>query len=137
MKLKSARWTFWLTTTLFSASMVVSGVLYLTNAGFKERFAHLGFPSYFRVELAIFKLMGAPMLLVPVRLPMKEWAYAGFFITLVSASLAHFESGDSIAKVMNPVLMAVVLTASYLSYQKLSWGQHCRRVVDRRTDNEL
>ena len=65
MNLTSARWTFWLTTTLFCAAMAVSAVLYLTNAGFKERFAHLGFPSYFRVELAIFKLAGVFALLLP------------------------------------------------------------------------
>lgn len=131
MNLKSSRWTFWLTMTLFSATMVVSAVLYLTNAGFKEKFAHLGFPSYFRVELAVFKLTGVFVLLLPARSPMKEWAYAGFFITLVSASLAHFESGDSIAKVMSPVLTAVLLTTSYLSYQKFSRGQHYRPAVDR------
>jgi uncharacterized membrane protein YhdT len=78
MNLKSARWTLWLTTTLFCAAMAVSAVLYLTNAGFKERFAHLGFPSYFRVELAVFKLAGVFALLLPARFPMKEWAYAGF-----------------------------------------------------------
>ncbi|HTB98471.1 MAG TPA: DoxX family protein [Terracidiphilus sp.] len=131
MNLKSARWTFWLTTTLFCAAMAFSAVLYLTNAGFKERFAHLGFPSYFRVELAVFKLAGVFALLLPARVPMKEWAYAGFFITLISASLAHFESGDSTAKVMNPILTAVLLTASYFSYRKLNQGRHYIPAVDK------
>jgi hypothetical protein len=131
MNLTSARWMFWLTTTLFCAAMAVSAVLYLTNAGFKERFAHLGFPSYFRVELAIFKLAGVFALLLPARFPIKEWAYAGFFITLISAFLAHFESGDNIAKVINPVLTAVLLTASYLSYRKLSRERHYDPAIDK------
>jgi uncharacterized membrane protein YhdT len=131
MNTKSARWTFWLTTILFCAAMATSAVLYLTNAGFKQRFAHLGFPSYFRVELAVFKLAGVFAHLLPARLPMKEWAYAGFFITLISASLAHFESGDSIAKVMNPMLTAVLLTASYLSYRMLDRECHYDPAVDK------
>jgi hypothetical protein len=58
MSLRSARLTFWITTTLFCATMGLSAVLYLTNVGFQEKFSHLGFPSYFRIELALFKFAG-------------------------------------------------------------------------------
>ena len=34
------------------------------------------------------------LLLAPVPARLKEWAYAGFAITLVSALIAHFAVGD-------------------------------------------
>jgi hypothetical protein len=59
-----------------------------------ESFQHLGFPGYFRVELAFAKLLGAVLLVVPVPPRVKEWAYAGFAITLGSALIAHLSVGD-------------------------------------------
>jgi len=60
-----------------------------------EVFAHLGFPAYFRIELSWAKLAGVAALLVPmVPARLKEWAYAGFAITLVSALVAHLSVGD-------------------------------------------
>ena len=59
-----------------------------------EAFTHLGFPAYFRVELAWAKLLGVVLLLAPVPARLKEWAYAGFAINLVSALIAHLAVGD-------------------------------------------
>src|SRR5258705_6832607 len=59
-----------------------------------EAFTHLGFPAYFRVELSWAKLLGVVLLLAPVPARLKEWAYAGFAITLGSALIAHFSVGD-------------------------------------------
>ena len=59
-----------------------------------EMFTHLGFPDYFRVELSWAKLLGVVLLLTPVSGRLKEWAYAGFAITLASALIGHFAMGD-------------------------------------------
>jgi hypothetical protein len=59
-----------------------------------EAYTHLGFPDYFRIELALAKLLGAVLLLAPAPARLKEWAYAGFAITLGSALIAHFAVGD-------------------------------------------
>ena len=40
------------------------------------------------------KLLGVVLLLAPVPARLKEWAYAGFAITLASALIAHFSVGD-------------------------------------------
>jgi len=94
-------------------------VLYLTNIGFKERFGHLGFPSYFRIELALFKLAGVVVLLLPFPRFLKEWAFAGFFIVLLSAFIAHLASGDGLKKAMAPVSVAVLLAASYMVFSMM------------------
>ena len=57
-------------------------------------FTRLGFPTYFRVELAWAKLLGIVLLLAPVPARLKEWAYAGFAIVLGSALIAHLSMGE-------------------------------------------
>lgn len=78
-----------------------------------------GYPGYFRVELAIAKLLGAALLLLPVPPRLKEWAYAGFTITFISAFIAHAVSGDPATPRVMTVLLLAFLTGSYLSYHQL------------------
>jgi hypothetical protein len=59
-----------------------------------QMFAHLGFPDYFRAELSWAKFLGVAVLLAPVSARLKEWAYAGFAFTIISALVAHFALGD-------------------------------------------
>jgi uncharacterized membrane protein YphA (DoxX/SURF4 family) len=118
MNAKALKITYWTTTGIFSAMMLFSAFLYLTGPQMEEAFRHLGFPSYFRVELALFKIIGVVFLLFPLSNRLKEWAYAGFFITLISAFTAHFCSGDGPDKYMAPVIFAVILLASYWTLQK-------------------
>jgi hypothetical protein len=61
----------------------------------KDAFAHLGLPNWFRIELTVAKILGALALLIPT-IPnrIKEFAYCGFAITLISAIIAHSSSGD-------------------------------------------
>ena len=118
--MKTAKITYWATTIIISAMMMLSVVMYLTSAQAAEGFAHLGFPGYFRVELAIAKFMGVIALLLPAaKGRIKEWAYFGFFITFVSAFIAHFSAGDPAGKWVTVLVMTGILIASYLSYHKL------------------
>lgn len=61
-----------------------------------QAFAHLGFPNrYFRIELSLAKLAGVAALLIPlVPARVKEWAYAGFAINVVSAVITHISIRD-------------------------------------------
>jgi len=85
---------FWIATVLFCLQIGFTAYAQLRLPQVAEAFTHLGFPDYFRVELAWAKLIGAVLLLVPVPARLKEWVYAGFAITLVSALIAHFSVGD-------------------------------------------
>jgi hypothetical protein len=85
---------FWIVTALFCLQIGFTAYAQLSLPVVAEAFAHLGFPDYFRVELALAKLLGVVVLLAPVPARLKEWAYAGFAITLVSALIAHFSVGD-------------------------------------------
>jgi len=103
---------YWISTGLFSAMMAMSAIAYLTQPMMVQAFHHLGFPDYFRVELAIAKLLGVAALLLPVPERVKEWAFAGFLITLVSAIVAH-STVDGPAKAVAPVVALGLLILSY------------------------
>lgn len=81
-------------TALFCLQMSFTAYAQLTLPQVAQSFEHLGFPPYFRMELAIAKLIGVLVLLAPVPERLKEWAYAGFAINLISALIAHVAVGD-------------------------------------------
>jgi hypothetical protein len=85
---------FWIVTALFCLQIVFTAWAQLRLPEVSAAFTHLGFPGYFRVELSWAKLVGVLLLLAPVAARLKEWAYAGFAITLGSALIAHFSVGD-------------------------------------------
>jgi hypothetical protein len=85
---------FWIVTALFCMQMGFTAWAQLRLPGAMEGMARLGFPDYFRVELAWAKFLGVALMLAPVPARLKEWAYAGFAINLGSALIAHFAMGD-------------------------------------------
>jgi len=85
---------FWIATALFCLQIGFTAYAQLVLPQVAEAFTHLGFPGYFRVELSWAKFLGVVLLLAPVPARLKEWAYAGFAITLGSALIAHFAVGD-------------------------------------------
>src|SRR5262245_63174087 len=85
---------YWIVTALFCLQIAFTAYAQLRLPQVAEAFARLGFPAYFRMELAWAKLLGVVVLLAPVAARLKEWAYAGFAITLVSALIAHIAVGD-------------------------------------------
>jgi surface polysaccharide O-acyltransferase-like enzyme len=86
--------SFWAVTALFCLQMSFTAYAQLRLPQVAQEFAHLGFPTYFRVELSWAKLLGAVLLLAPVPAWLKEWAYAGFAINLASALIAHLAVGN-------------------------------------------
>jgi DoxX-like protein len=85
---------FWVFTVLFCLQIGFTAFAQLRLPQVAAAFTHLGFPGYFRVELSWAKFLGIALLLLPVPARLKEWAYAGFAITLCSALIAHVSVGD-------------------------------------------
>jgi len=102
--------------------MAFSTYAYLTKPELKEAFAHLGFPDYFRVELAIAKFMAAIALWIPIRL-VKETAYIGLAISFISAVIAHIVLSDGFGHTIYPVIVLAILVVSYITYIKTSGNQ--------------
>lgn len=106
--MKKDKIIYWTTTGIITLIMLFS--IYMM---YSPHYKHLGFPDYFRGELLVLKIAGLLVLLIPqVPLRMKEWAYAGFGIVLISACVAHFNSGDRIDNVLEPLIWLVILAIS-------------------------
>jgi hypothetical protein len=110
---------FWIVTAIFCLQIGFTAYAQLCLPQVAAMFAHLGFPAYFRVELSWAKLLGVVLLLAPVPARLKEWAHAGFAITLGSALIAHFAMGDA-PKVWGWAAATGVLWGlSYVSWRRL------------------
>ena len=109
---------YWLATSLLALQMAFTAYAQLTLPQVAEAFTHLGFPDYFRVELSVLKLAGVLVLVLPAPDRLKEWAYAGFAITLGSALVAHVAVGDDVAQWGWAAGTAVLWAASYVLFHR-------------------
>jgi hypothetical protein len=118
--MKKFKIIYWITTILTGLMMSFSAFAYLTSNDMVKAFEHLGFPSYFRIELAVAKMIGVLILVIPVLSGrIKEWAYAGFTIVFVSAFIGHMSSGDGFSVASFPLVSLILLMISYFSYHKI------------------
>jgi hypothetical protein len=116
---KGTRIAYWIFTSLFALQMGFTAYAQLCLPQVAQVFPHLGFPNYFRIELSLVKIAGLIVLLAPVPARLKEWAYAGFTITLVSALIAHLAVGDDASKWSWSVGTLVLMAPSYYFWRKL------------------
>jgi hypothetical protein len=122
---KTTTIVYWIVTALFCLQMGFTVYAQLRLPQVAEMFTHLGFPAWFRVELSWAKLLGVMLLLAPVPARLKEWAYAGFAITLVSALIAHLSVGDGPEAWSWAVATGVLWALSYFSWRRLPrWDFH-------------
>jgi hypothetical protein len=111
--MKLRRMAYWVTTILVACVMTISGVLALVHApAMMKALARLGYPVYFSDLLGAAKLAGVCVLLLPRWARLKEWAYVGFGITVLSACYSHLLSGGG-AMALEPLITFVVLAISY------------------------
>jgi hypothetical protein len=116
---------FWTTTTLIFLFEGLLPALTSHTEVAVEGIRHLGYPDYFRVMLTVFKVAGALALLMPfVKGRVKEWAYAGFAFTFISAFVSHFMVDGLHVQTFFPLFILAILITSYLSYHKLLKQKH-------------
>jgi putative oxidoreductase len=111
---------FWIVTALFCLEMCFTAYYELLPQG-AQAFARLGFPANsFRIELSLAKLLGVAALLIPmVPARVKEWAYAGFAINLVSAVIAHLSIHDVRLAFIPSSITGVLWGLSYFFFRRL------------------
>ena len=118
--MKRYKIAYWIVTIIVSLSGLMAGIMYFVNPMIVGEFKHLGFPVYFRVELGIAQLLGAFALILPMGSNrIKEWAYAGFTITFISAITAHI-AVEGTPAAMAPLISLLLLFMSYVCFHKLN-----------------
>ena len=111
---------YWIATGLVSLMMLFSAYAYFTDPNVSAGFVAMGFKDFFRIELGIAKILGAIVLLLPfVPKVVKEWAYAGFGITFISAFIAHSANGDPVSALVMPVVAFALLAVSRIFQTKI------------------
>ena len=114
---------YWIATGLFCLQMGFTGYAQLRLPQVAEAFTHLGFPGYFRVELACAKFLVIVLLLAPVPARLKEWVYAGFAIDLGSAVIAHLAVGDGVQAWGWAAATGLLWGLSYFLWRRLPTSQ--------------
>jgi hypothetical protein len=120
LKMKSTKITYWITTSLIFLMEGVMPALFFHSEASKQGIGHLQYPMYFGDALAVFKVLGALALILPmVPARIKEWAYAGFAFNFLFASISHFAIDGMDFQSFFPLIFLVILIISYRCYYKL------------------
>lgn len=118
--MKSYKILFWSTAILIFITQGLMPIATVNNEEAKMGMQHLGYPAYFGLMLAIFKLAGGLAIIIPqVPNRIKEWAFAGFAFDFVCA-LYSFIAVDGVTSiVIIPIIALIILFTSYFSFHKL------------------
>lgn len=101
---------YWIATLWLCLGMISTGITQLFNLQSEGAFTlGLGYPDYFVRLIAVWKLAGVLVLLIPGLFLIKEWAYAGFFFLTTGAIYSHIAAGQQLAQIF-PALLLLSLT---------------------------
>ena len=105
---------YWTTTLITSIYLLWSAYGYLFSQTMIEGIEKLGFPNFFRVELAVLKIIAVAVLLIPqIPVHYKDWAYVGIALFYLTAIIAHFAHKDPIAiNLINVVLLGILIVSN-------------------------
>ncbi len=117
---KTTKILFWVPTILIFIFEGVMPALTSQTEMAKEGMRHLGYPLYFGTALAVFKVCGAIILIIP-KFParIKEWAYAGFGFDFIFASISYVCVDGVGGNAAFPLVVLALLILSYVSYHKM------------------
>ncbi len=115
MKYFSSELMYWISTMIVVIFLLISAYSYAFQKAAIEGFIDLGFPNFFRIQLIVLKIIAALCLILPfVPMLIKEWAYAGIGIFLLTAIVAHLVHKDSILITMiNLVIVGALIISNY------------------------
>jgi hypothetical protein len=117
--MKTNQIIYWTTTGIITAMMLFSGISYLTNDELKAAFTTMGFPEFFRVELGLAKILGSLVLIIPaIPLLLRQFAYFGFALTFLSATILHISINDTWSAIAAPIIFFGILTVSFVYFHK-------------------
>lgn len=88
MKPKTITLLYWIFTILFS--LAIFSTCIPTEEGYTFITTLLGYPGYFVHYIAVMKVLGVIGILIPGFPRVREWAYAGLFFDMFSATYSFY-----------------------------------------------
>lgn len=119
MSIKTTAILYWVLTgllVLFSLFDAYGGLTHQA-AGVKG-VTHLGYPLYFLDMNGTAKLVGAICLFQTRYKLLKEWAYAGFVISVICAAWSHAAVSDPAINIIMPVIFLALFLLSYYMWKR-------------------
>ncbi|BAP31722.1 uncharacterized protein CHSO_2685 [Chryseobacterium sp. StRB126] len=111
---KRTKIIYWIFTLWMALGMVSTAIVQLMkNKDELANFTNLGYPAYLMTIIGVWKLLGVIAILIPKRLLLKEWAYAGFFFVMSGAVISHLIVGDPAGRTFPAVLLFVLVIISW------------------------
>jgi hypothetical protein len=118
---KTTKAVYWISTVIIFLFEGVMPALTSNSQLAIDGIRHLGYPDYFRIMLSVFKVIGALVLILPfMKGRYKEWAYAGFGITMIAAFVSHLVVDGFNGQTCFPLIVFVILAISYIYYHKMA-----------------
>lgn len=111
--MKKEKTIYWAATAAIAFISIGGAIGLLTSPFMIRTVDQMGFPGYFRVELAIGKIIGGLVLLLPVARNIKEWAYAGLAVNVLSAFVAFAAIHGTPDQYIWPAVVLLLLIISY------------------------
>ncbi len=117
---KSTKIIYWVSTVIIFLFEGLMPALTSQTEMAKEGIKHLQYPEYFGTMLVVFKVLGALVLIIPqISKRIKEWAYVGFAIDFLSASVSIIAVDGLTGMAAFPLVVFAILIISYVTYHKI------------------
>lgn len=111
---------YWISTSLIALFLLWSSYSYIFSKATIDGVRELGFPDFFRIQLAILKILAILVLAIPqVPLQVKEWGYAGIGLFFITAIVAHIAHKDSIFISLINIVFIGLLILSHMYFHKI------------------
>ncbi|CAN5476595.1 DoxX family protein [soil metagenome] len=117
--MKKNNTAYWIITGIFAAYMLFTAIPnVMTDEGSVVMITGLGYPKYFIPFIGVAKVIGSIAILIPSFRRIKEWAYAGLFFDLFSATYSIIAMGQLNWQIIFMILPIIFLFTSYFLWHK-------------------
>lgn len=115
--------TFWITASIMTLWFGIGPIFAYDEPTSVKVIMHLGYPAYFPLMLTCFKVLGVLVIVISkIANRIKEWAYAGFAIDLICASVGFLTIDRFIAVLLLPITAFIVVTINYFCFSKIQYS---------------
>jgi DoxX-like family len=110
---------YWIATGIFAAFLLMDGGAGLMReATGREVMLHLGYPVYVMSILGGFKIAAAIAIVQTRLVAIKEWAFAGFWISCIGAFASRAFVGDSAGMLVLPWVFLGISIIPYVLWKQ-------------------